>query len=251
MKIATWNIGGGFISKNNNLDFNEENLDYFVEEIKKINPDIICLQETHTSENTNQPKEIAKKLGYNYFRTKKVSDSHLKINQKLSLAIISKFPITDSKIHKLPNPNMEFIWRNKKVMSHDKIIFETRIKYNDKIIKVFSGQMSPFRKFGRDFLEDDFSNIRNKIEKIILKEKMPTIFCADMNFNGDIKKLLPNVFEKKFQAVLNNKPTTPKGRTYDKIIVSKEWTKLKSKIVVGKADHYLCVADLNLFYAHN
>jgi len=244
MKIVTWNIGGGFISKNNNSDFNEENLDYFVEEIKKINPDIICLQETHTSENTNQPKEIAKKLGYKHFRTKKVSDSHLKIDEKLSLAIISKLPIVSSNFFKLPNPNMEFIWRNKKVMSHNKGILETKIKYNNKVIRIFSGHMVPFRKFGRDFLEDDFSNIRNKIEKIILKEKIPTIFCADMNFNGDIKKLLPNVFEKKFQSVLNNKPTTPKGRSYDKIILSKEWEKINSKIVVGKADHYLCYTNL-------
>ena len=49
-----------------------------------------------------------------------------------------------------------------------------------------------------------------------------------------------------FRSVLPNEPTTPKGRTYDKIIISKEWESNASQIVQGRADHYLCFADVEL-----
>ena len=105
--------------------------------------------------------------------------------------------------------------------------------------------MVPFRKFNRNFLDDDFKKIRNQIENIICDEEMPKIICADMNFEN-IHKLIPTVFNKEFRFILEDKPTTPKGRKYDKIIISKEWESTNSNIIEGKADHYLCFADVKL-----
>ena len=92
MRIATWNIWWGFISQNWENIYNIKNIDYFVEELKKINPDIICFQEIHNSKNNNQAEIISKALNLDYKVIENVSISHLKENEKLSIVIISKFP---------------------------------------------------------------------------------------------------------------------------------------------------------------
>lgn len=246
MIVATWNIGGGFISSDQKHEYDKEDISYFINELKSINPDIVCFQEIHVSEKNNQPKIIADSLGFQYIATHSIADSHLKENEKLSISIISRFPIISSKFNTLPNPNLQFVWKGKTAFSHDKGFMEAIVGYKRTNIKILSGHMVPFRKFGKFFLDTEFKEIRNRIEQIILHEKMPEIICADMNFDEEIEKLIPNVFDNNFKFVLKNNPTTPKGRTYDKIIVSKEWESANSNIIKGKADHFLCFADIEL-----
>lgn len=248
MRVVSWNIGGGFISSRKEKIWDLENLDYFIKELKKINPDLICFQEIHSSKNNNQTKLIAKSLGFEYFEYIKIAKSHIKENENLGLSIISKYPILKSKFQKLTNPNLEFIWKGKKQKSHDKGFLEILINYKNNQIKVFCAHTVPFRKFGRDFLEDEFKIIRDEIEDLILKDNIPKIICVDINFNKEIDKLIPKIFNKKnnFKNILQNKITTPKNRRYDKIIISKEWKCEKFKIIEGKADHFLCYADIIL-----
>lgn len=245
MRIATWNIGGGFILSEQKHEFDTEDLSYFIDELKKIQPDIVCLQEVHVSENNNQPKIIAKALGFEFYQIESIADSHLKSGEKLSIAIISKYPIISSKFNKLPNPNLEFIWNGEKTLSHDKGFLEAIIDYKGSNIKVLSGHMVPFRKFEKDFLANEFKNIRDEIERIICHEKMPMVIGADMNFE-DIQQLIPSVFKQGFKYILNGEPTTPKNRKYDKIIISSDWIFTDSNIIQGKADHYVCFADIDL-----
>lgn len=245
MKIATWNIGGGYISQNQNLVFETEDISYFADELKNIQPDVVCLQEAHISESTNQPQTIADALDFKYVLVHPISDSHLKDGERLSVAIISKYSIISSIFYLLPNPNLQFIWKSQIVNSHDKGFLESIIDYNGDIVRVLSGHMAPFRKLKRNILDKEFKNIREEVEKIILIKQMPQIICADMNYNDGIGKVLPNVFKEKFKSVLPDTPTTSKGRKYDKIITSKEWQLTNADIIKGKADHYLCTAEFN------
>lgn len=50
MRVATWNIGGGFIESNQKHEYDIEDVNYFIKELKSINPDIVCFQEIHVSE---------------------------------------------------------------------------------------------------------------------------------------------------------------------------------------------------------
>ena len=245
MIVATWNIGGGYVFSKNSNKFDLEDLDYFIDELKKIQPDIVCFQEIHISQNCEQSKKIAKKLGFNFFETKPIANSHLKKEHKLSISIISKYPILSANFFNLLNPNLQFIWNNKKVFTHNKGFIEAIINYKNVKIRILSGHTVPFHLFGRNFLDDEFSEIRNQIETIILQKKIPTIVGADMNFE-DVKKLLPNVFLKKFKFVLKNIPTTPQKLKQDKILISNHWELLNSKIVKGESDHYLCYSDVKL-----
>jgi len=246
MRVLTWNIGGGFILNKKNNQFDIEDINYFVNEIQKVNPDVVCLQEIHFSETNNQTQIIANALGYEHHEIESIAESHLKDGEKLSIALISKYPVDFFKFNKLSNPNLKFIWKGKEAYSHDKGFLEANINYDGKVIRILSGHMVPFRKFGKDFLSDEFKMIRDEIEEIILSSKVATIVCADMNFIGDIQQLIPNVFTRGFESILDDVPTTPNGRKYDKIIVSNDWKSINSNIVKGLADHYLCFADVEL-----
>lgn len=241
MRVVTWNIGGGFIYLNEKNKL--ENVNYFIKELEKIRPDIICFQEIHVSKKNNQPQIIAKKLGLKFIKTKFLAESHLKEGEKLCLSIISKYPIVSSKFHKLKNPNLKMILGGKEVSSHDKGFLEAEILYCDKKIIVLCGHMVPFHRFGRDFLEEDFKQIRNEIEKILSNIKVPVIIGADMNFE-DVERLIPNIFKKGYKSVIEKEPTTLKNKRYDKIIISKVFISKKVGINKGKADHYLCFSDV-------
>jgi endonuclease/exonuclease/phosphatase family metal-dependent hydrolase len=244
MRIATWNIGGCFIYSKDKREFDLEDIDYFISELKKIKPDIVCLQEVHISKKRNQAELIANKLEL-YFCSTVIAKSHLKDNEDLSLAVLSKYPIITSRFIKLPNPNLTFVWRGKKASSHDKGFLESNVNCNKKKIRIFCGHMVPFHRFGRNFLEKEFKQIREKAQKSILKNNQPVIVCGDMNFD-DFDKAVPHLFKKGFKDVYKNIFTTPKKEKFDHIIISEEWKAVKSKVILGKADHYLCYADIEL-----
>lgn len=246
IKIGTWNIGWGFISPLWTLEFDLENIDYIIKKIKKSQSDIICFQEIHNSENNNQTQIIADKLDFKYIEIIEIADSHLKDWEKLCISIISKLRIISSKFHKLQNPNLEFLHKWKKAFSHDKWFLEIEVEYDQSIIRVLSWHIVPFNKFWKDFLDNNFQEIRNQIEEIILEKDIPTIVCADMNFE-ETEVLIPKIFENWFTSVLNmNKYTTPKEKKIDKILISKHLEKLSSSIMTAKTDHYLCLANIEL-----
>lgn len=122
---------------------------------------------------------------------------------------------------------------------------ESKILYNGSEIRVLSGHMVPFHRFKKDFLDDEFTVIRNQCEEIISAEKMPTLIGADMNFEN-MEVLLPEIFVQKFIQTLDSEATTPDGKRYDKILLSLDWKCLESRVIVGNADHYLCIADVDL-----
>lgn len=82
MRIATWNIGGGFIKSDKDI-YETEEVGYFIEELQKIQPDIACFQEVHISLHTNQCELIAKALGFDFFVVETIADSHIQNDQKL------------------------------------------------------------------------------------------------------------------------------------------------------------------------
>jgi len=243
MRIATWNINGGFISKEANL-YTDENTGYIGEELCKVRPDIVCLQETHVSESTNQSSMLAKILGDYSHRTEVIGDSHIKDGEKLCISFLSKYKILTSKFHTLLNPNLTFVWNGVPAQSHEKGFLESILDYHGTQIRVLSGHMVPFWRFQKDFME--FHDIRKQIEDIICSSKIPTLLGADMNFDGNFVELLPKVFNTGYQLVLENKPTTPVGQHFDKICISKDWKSSQSHIIQGRADHYMCYADVEL-----
>src|SRR3989338_5899146 len=191
MRVGTWNIGSGFTFKDGKID--KESLNYFVRELKKISPDILCLQEADTK--SNQAGKIAKALGMGYRKCVPIHPNHITEIGTLSIAVLSKFPIISSKYYKLPNPKIDAVQKDgSRWKSFDKGFLYCTVNYNGNNIYIVSGHTLPVHKFHRDYMNKKFSKVRKKIEKIINRNCLPKIIGADMNYDNP-KQLIPNVFK--------------------------------------------------------
>lgn len=247
MRIATRNIGWWFILWEDHKTYDKEDLDYFSEQLKKINPDILFLQEVHSSEKGSQVKTISESIWKEFSCVLQLDESHLVEWEKLSLATISSYPLVEIKKHILTNPKLSWNINWKDVVSHNKWFLECKVDIWWRIVRLLCWHMVPFRKFWEDFMDDKFRWIRQLIEKIATDWDLPIILWADMNYNENIESLLPLIFSKWFKSVLGDSITTPKWRKYDKIIISKDFGCSDSWVIQWNADHYLCYADINFF----
>lgn len=249
VKIVTWNIGGGYIYERKSSK-SIYNLNYFIEKIKRIDPDIICLQEINIPIRNlegNQAKEMAVNLNIPFISVTKLCESHLKKTMLSGISILSKHYINNEQCIILTNPRLEQIQENgEKWHTFDKGFLKTRIRLNNRLIYVITGHTVPFHYFNSDFSEKRFENIRNEIEGFILNDlKYPIIVCADMNYKH-IEKLIPNVFKSGFKSVQNDRPTTPTDKVQDHIFFTKNINLIYSRVIKSKADHYLCLAELDI-----
>ncbi len=253
LRVATWNIGGGFISENNTSGFNKENLHYFADELKRSKSDIICLQEIHVSKDKNiysQAKLLAHQLDIEdscFCIIDSVRSSHLKKDLYLGLAILSKFPIINHEYHRISNPNMYLknkkgtIWR-----THDKGFLFACIKIRKYLVNILNAHLYPFHVFNRDFMENEFYGIRFETEQLLIKlSNNKTIIAGDMNYD-QVEKVMPKLFQHGFTKTISGVSTVPELEIQlDHIIVSKGWGVESNTVIKGRADHYLCCADLS------
>jgi hypothetical protein len=107
--------------------------------------------------------------------------------------------------------------------------------------------MVPFHYFKRDFIESEFEPIRRSIAEFYKSlANKPTIAGVDFNYN-DLKKLLPQIFEDDlYREAFEGIETAPGRGQQDHILFSKDWRFEKYEVRKVTADHFICIADLEL-----
>jgi len=255
MKIVSWNIAGGHLltpKVKDAMGYHEENLDYFIQQLKKVGPDIICLQETHISTNgkINQTKEIAEAFGYQYFSTHiyKGKESHIKPGHFLSLGTISKFPIVSNEYFNPPNPKLTIQRPNGATWTTlDMGILVSRISFRKKIINIANTHLLPLHYYKRDWKDKDFQHMRDFVSQLFLDlKKNPTVAIGDFNY-ADLNEIYPKIFSLgKYKDSFTQKTTPEKGQQ-DHILLSQHWQLSKTKIISKiDADHFICIAEIKL-----
>lgn len=248
----TWNIGGGkILSKNFDprklASYSKDGFEHITEIIKKENPDIITLQETHKNENEDLVEKISKKLGYNFYKHDSTSNSHIDKNFNLGHAIISRFPITNHTFNLFKNPELSVTWEDGSVAkSFDKGFSTFSIKIDEQDINITTTHLFPFRRFEVDIESDTARTILQDVEEKIEVMPTPWIITGDFNINSkSIKKYLPKLLKNMSEVELN-KPTTPKDNYYDHI--SFNGVNIIGSYVLDDVltDHYPIVATFEL-----
>jgi len=248
MRIATWNIGGGYIIHGRNNDgkhpYDKPDIGYFIKQLEMVNPDAIALQESHVPKGSgpSQPNLIKKALRFGSLAMVSHADSHITKNQKLTMAIISKLKMEQSKYYKLKNPKL----RKGNEVLHDKGILLSRVRLDGDLINFVTIHGFPFRRFDRKFSEPEFRLIRVQITNILMGfSRTPTIIAGDFN-DESLRPLFPRLFKSGAYKEVFDKVTDPNGMKLDHILFSTHWKVSKWAVVKGLADHYLCYADLGL-----
>jgi len=91
IRIATWNIAGGRPVKSlESYDYHEEDLEYFADELAKVEADIVCLQEAHTQGRQAVAEKIAGRLGLAHVFNAPLSPSHIEEGWQLGLAMLCR-----------------------------------------------------------------------------------------------------------------------------------------------------------------
>lgn len=256
MKIKTlqWNIGGGKIRKEDSIStdpllYREEGVEYICENIKKHNPDIITLQETHESDFNKQVEFIAKKTWYKYFVNDVYDKSHIEVGQGLGQAILSKFPIKDHSFKFFPNPKFQKLGPDGNMWtSHDKGITKCEIEIEPgNTIELGATHFIPFRWFGVDTLDEKYSGLMNDISDLIASSKDKYILQGDLNLDGkSLKNFLPRLFTFGVLEIELADVTTPKQRFYDHVLY-KGVRPIKQEIFSDVlTDHYPVITEFEI-----
>lgn len=252
IKIASWNIAGGHsVSSLQQFDYTPEDLNYFIEQLRTVDADIVCLQESHTPEDgsTSNAHAIAHVLGYSYVLNSPSSPSHIEEGSKLGTAILSKTPFSREQVVLYPYPAARLFWKDSlaAVDRHEKNLQVVQI---EKFL-VANNQMLPIHLFGLSYDDEKEGGelARGINETMVANVACPVLWCGDFNFENPLS-IYPHLNTLQLTEALPGKDTRPSvggaKRRADHIFYSPEFRLLASDVMTVNADHYLCWAEFEL-----
>lgn len=249
LRIASWNIAGAHkIQSLERFDYSGEDIAYFVDCLKQINPDIVCVQESHTNEQRSNAADIAKLLGMPYVYNVAVSPSHIDSEFQLGNAILSKVALSHVADVQYPYPSFDLFFSDGRPAAvHHKMI--QIYKLGDMVIA--NTQMMPLGIFGASYASGPGAELASSIQQLLIDNlSAPLLLCGDLNFDTpqDIYPELYNTL--RLHETLPDVPTRPAKdmakHTPDHILVSDGIAVAAADVIEVEADHYLCYADITL-----
>lgn len=236
IKIATWNVGQDMECKEINLSSYE----YIIQQIKENNIDIISFQESMTESNHIPPlaKYISENSDLKYYKEFSLSPTDDNGNDRMGVAICSKFKITKNEKYLLENPHLT----NGKFWSHDKGFNISTIDEINAVI--IGGHCLPFHVFGETPLH--FKSVYEKFENKILNvldSNKNVILSGDFNYIN-VFELMPKLKERLILVYENQK--TRRDKQFDHILITKDIKCNYYDIVNARFDHMLCIAELEI-----
>lgn len=225
LKVLTWNIGGGKILDKNSdpsklASYSLDGFENIAQLLLSEKPDIVTLQESHKNGSKDQVKELADRLGYEFYIHDSTSPSHIDTDFELGHAVISRYPLSDHVFQLFENPHLEVVWEDGSVAkSFDKGYSSVTAKINDsELLRITTTHLVPFRRFEIELESEQAQQIISNVDKTIVRESKPWIVLGDFNIDSSlVADYFPTAFHKMDEVNIES-PTTPKGRKYDHIL---------------------------------
>lgn len=243
IRIASWNIAGGRKEKvPGSFEYEDhEDLPYFANELKKVDPDVICLQECHTGNARSTAQELSRLLDFPHVFNAPASASHIDSNYELGIAILSKFPFDATETKFFPQPQFDSA-NSRGLKPHEKNIQFVRIGN----LTIANTQMLPVQVFGYEYDSGPGMELAHQMEAVLMDISDPVIFAGDFNHDWPAK-IYPNTFIKyRLTEALPDAPTQYNGSRHDHILYSQELRVVESRLCKTSTDHFLCFADFEL-----
>ena len=263
VRIATWNVAR-FIELIKNNNKGSQTRIKMLEQIKKENADILCLQEFTTSTNPGWYDNIAEfkeNLGYPYYYYSHDWDGDRLYNGTI---ILSKLPIIDSGMMRYPRPTLPEALMYADIVKNGKIfrVYSTHLQSNrfkkediSKIQELKKGNNiidNFFQIFKKLEVAYEHRAIQTKAAKTAMSSSPhPTILCGDLNdipnsfTYNELKGQMNDAFlQKSFGIGRTFNSLSPTLRIDYIFMDSKAFEPLQFKRIVNNySDHYMLVAD--------
>lgn len=247
LKIATFNISGGFFQEDDSKDFFDKDasdkidnklLDEIIKNINEKDIDIICFQEIITTERIKYIQQIIDNTNLKYEEHFELSVCHLVKDTDSGIAILSKYPITNVIKNMFTNPMLSKTTKTGNTYyTFDKGYMIADININNQIVKVLTHHGFPFRRFNST--PEDNKNIFEEFDNSI-KNLNPDIVTGDFNAEKfiDMMSYTNNTYIKTIEEV-----TTTDGMKFDNILIKKS-VKYNSNIIKSLSDHYMVLTEI-------
>jgi endonuclease/exonuclease/phosphatase family metal-dependent hydrolase len=245
LKLVTWNINGGYGLDPDNPTrlLGYENLDYFIGLLKRIDADVICLQEVHVRAGRSQAVEIARNLGLQGVYESVASSSHIDADYGLANAILTRSPFKAAHAVTLPRPHfplaLPLLLPDEPAALHDKLVQTVRLGEltvaNTHLLPLHILGASWTSPQGRALAEVTADLLRNVLHT-------PLMLCGDFNY-PDVPDLMPELVRALNLVDALADGSLSRARV-DHILISDDLESCGSEVIEAFADHLPCVAVL-------
>lgn len=252
LKIASYNISGGFFKEDNSKEFFDkskaQNIDTRLldETVKIINDediDIVCFQEIITTKEINYINRIKERTNLKYSEEYELSPCHIVENTDCGIAILSKYPITDSIKSVFTNPKLSKTTSSGNTYyTFDKGYLAVNINIDSNNFNILTHQGFPFRRFNST--PEDNKNVFIEFDTVINNLK-PNVITGDFNCESYLD-MMPTTRNNYIRTIFDTTIDDGDGSgVFDNILVLNN-TNYNSKTIETLSDHDIVVAEINL-----
>jgi len=256
MKLLTLNTGGAYIRAQDadptaDESYSHKGLAYVIELIARYAPDIIVLQESHIRGAESQAHAIAQALHMRHVVNEPYDDSRIEEGAQLSLALISKWPLSDIRYELFRNPGFRMTHGAKEWYCHDKGVLSADVAAPSGAVRVVTTHLVPFKLFGKPLDGEEVRTVLDDVDAKLCAHAQSNnaqraVVTGDTNLDVDsIAEYLPQISSLCPEVVLPA-PTTPKGRRYDRVFARGLTVLGQPRVDVDAlTDHYPVVVEFD------
>lgn len=248
MKIATYNISGGFYIGDESTEyldrapaekFDNKMLNEIIDTINKKDIDIICFQEIITTKEVGYIETIVKNTNLKCFDFFELHNCNLVKDTRNGVAILSKYPILKTVRGFFPNPLISKTTSSGNTYNmYNKGYMVSQIDVGGKNIQIFNHHNFPFRRFNSaaNLNQEVFDHFND-----VLKTFKPDYVIGDFNTEDymDLVEELKDNYSKTVNAV-----STVDGKSFDEVLV-KKGIETKVETIKLLSDHFLEIVTIS------
>lgn len=249
LKVASFNISGGFYIGDESTEYLDREavssvdnklLENIINYINEEDVDIICFQEIITTKKIQYIQTIIDSTELKYSEEFELSPCNIVKDTDCGLAILSKYPITESIKVKFTNPKLSKTTSSGNTYyTYDKGYLVSNININGENVKVLTHHGFPYRRFNST--PEDNKYIFEEFDKAICDLK-PDVITGD--FNADNFMTMMDKTNVEYIRTFNT-VTTVDGKMFDDILVKKD-VKYNTKMIKSVSDHYMVIVSLDI-----
>ncbi len=251
MRIASWNIAGGHTVRSlDAYDYNAESLSYFTDQLQQLDPDVICLQETHSKDGASSAATIAKTLGSYTVINNPLSQSHIDSGSRLGIAMLARDTLTEPSLLPFPLLAEELHFKNGQLApQHEKALQTAWYKQ----VLIANTHLLPLIVFNRSYEEGSGAKLAQSINNIFASLSTPLILCGDFGMSSGQTAVFGDAFaalhlKNALPTIATHYRSAENGATYnapDAIYYSQDTLRVTDAgVIATQTDHYLCWADI-------
>ncbi|MGW5386102.1 endonuclease/exonuclease/phosphatase family protein [Nocardia sp. NPDC003963] len=245
-RMVTWNIAGGRRSLSADaFHYDEVDLPYFAEQLRRLRPDVINVQESEVDGSGSIAEKLAELAGCPHIFETPMCPSHISDGKTLSLAMLSRLPIEGERAQRLPVTRLDLRVAGRSVEPYDR--YAQRVTVGG--VNVVNLHPTPLGFFGHSYEEGAGATHAGEIGSAV-RELIdgPTVVAADLNTDRPARVYGPMFEEMGMSSALDTDARTVPGwdGAPDQIYSSADFRTVDRGVVTTETDHHLVWADLEV-----